>query len=182
VLTVTNIAIDQLKERANKGDGEACFELYQEFKNGANVKADEDEALDWLEKAIDHDHPIAQLIMGLSYLNAGKVKDAIDYLDLSCKNNNLDAMNILGQLYMGNVSGVEDVPLDKNSGIELLSKAAAGGNVYAQLTLGKCYMNADGVHKDKFMASLWLEKAAAQNNIEAAMLLDECNTLCTLMN
>jgi TPR repeat protein len=29
---------------------------------------------------------------------------------------------------------------------------------------------------------LWLEKAAAQNNIEAAMLLDECNTLCTLMN
>lgn len=179
---MSNAMIDNLILRANGGDREACFSLYQEYKNGVNVGMDESEALDWLEKAIDLEHPIAQLIMGLSFLNIGSVKDAIDYLTLASNQQNLDAQNILGQLYMGNVVGIENAPVDKAAGIDLLHSSAAGGNKYAQLTLGKCYLNGDGIVKDMFLAEIWLEKARAQGMEEADVLLDNAHTVISLMN
>lgn len=177
-----NQVIEKLRHEAENGNGDACFQLYQEYKTGSHVETDEVIALEWLEKALDKEHPIAQLIMGLSYLNAGRVKDAIDYLTLSCNQKNADALNILGQLYIGNVSGIKNAPIDKPKGVELLFDSACQGNVYAQLTVGKCFMTGNGTRKNKFFAKHWLEKASMQGNAEAAALLDECEIATTLLN
>ena len=178
---MTDRSIQTLIKRANGGDSDACFQLYQEYKTGAHVGMDETAALRWLEKAIDLDHPTAQLIMCLSYLNAGRPKDAIAYLNLASDNGNADAQNILGQLYFGNVCDVDAVPRDTDKALALLNESARNGNPFAQLTLGKCYMIGDGVRRDPFLSRLWLEKAAEHND-EARMLLDEALVCRTPLN
>ena len=175
-------AIEELKLRANNGDGEACYQLYQEYKLGNNVSLDEAEALCWLEKAIDLEHPVAQLVMGISFLNIGMFQDAIDYLTLSCQNENTDAKNILGQILVGNVKEVPDSFLDINKGFELLTSSAFSGNVFAQLGLGRIYLDGLLTKKDRFAAEFWLDKAAKQNNVEAAVLLEESQMVLSLLN
>ena len=179
---MTNTGIENLIVRANNGDGQACYDLYREYKNGIHVEENSMTAMDWLEKALDCDHPMAQLIMGLSLLNAGQQHDAVQYLKLSSGNGNADAMNVLGQLYLGNVENAAADCLDEEKGIELLFQAAMGGCVNAQVMLGKCYYTGKWVYQDKLMAKHWLEKAMNAGSEEAARLYEETLRVSTLMN
>mgnify|MGYP004445967997 FL=1 len=177
-----NTGIENLIVRANNGDGQACYDLYKEYKNGIHVAENELTAMDWLEKALDCNHPMAQLIMGLSLLNAGQQKDAIQYLQLASSNGNPDAMNVLGQLYLGNVENMTDEYTDEDKGLQLLYQAAFCGSPNAQVMLGKCYYIGKWVHQDKLMAKYWLEKAMNAGSEEAAHLYEEALRVNTLLN
>jgi hypothetical protein len=55
--------------------------------------------------------------------------------------------------------------------IAYYQRAAAGGDVEAQLRLGEIYRDGDGIAKDPAKAREWLAKAAAQGSLRAAAAL-----------
>ena len=57
---------------------------------------------------------------------------------------------------------------------ELLKKAARDGNVEAQIRLGNCYYDGDGVSQNFTLAADWYEKAAKQNNPQGQNCLGIC--------
>lgn len=174
--------LEQLQNEAMNGDGQACYELYEEYKKGIHVDENEAAALDWLERAIDCNHPMAQLVMGLSMLNRGNISDAIEYLNLACLNHSADAMFILSQLYLGNVEKITIEEPDPEKGIELLMQSASLGDVRAQILLGKCFYVGKWVTKNAFLSSYYLELARNQGSDEADQLLDEVHRIVTDLN
>lgn len=179
---MTGQSIEQLILQANNGDPQACFDLYQEYRHGIHVSEDDQTAKEWLEKAIDFNHPIARLIQEMDLLAKGYVEEAIGMLEVQCAQNNADAMNVLGQVYLGNVKNVGTQVLDIEKGIDLVMQAAAQGNVEAQILLGKCYYTGKWVAPNKFAARYWLEKAARAGNETASLLYDEACRVVTDLN
>ncbi len=158
----------QLDARARQGDGQACLTLYEQFKNESGVEA----ARDWLDEALDSNSSSAQYAEGVLQLVSGDVDNGIAFLDLSARNDNVQAMNVLGQLYLGNVNGVDSVAPDLDKGIAYLEQAAERGNVDAEILLGKCYFLGQWVKKNRFVSTYWLNKAAEQGSRTAADLLE----------
>jgi TPR repeat protein len=64
-------------------------------------------------------------------------------------------------------------PAEAQRGLALCIEAATAGDVDAQLKTAKIYYEGRGVKADKPEARLWFEKAAAQNNGEAARRLGD---------
>ena len=58
--------------------------------------------------------------------------------------------------------------------VEHLQRAAERGYSEAQLILGSCYFNGDGVNRNIDEAVQWFRKAAEQNNIQAQFRLGMC--------
>ena len=50
---------------------------------------------------------------------------------------------------------------------EEIKKCAEAGDAHAQLQLGICYFNGDGVREDKTEAVIWFRKAAEQGLAKA---------------
>lgn len=159
----------QLDVQAELGDAQACLNLFEEYQNESGHQA----AIDWLDEALDFNCASAQYIAGVMDLNAGKMEEGIDYLELACANDNAQAMMVLGQFYLGNVLGFESIEVNLEKGLDYLMQAAHKGSAQAALILGKCYFIGQWVHQDVFLATLWLEKAEALGNGEARILLDE---------
>lgn len=174
--------LEQLRTMAVNGDGQACFELYQEYKNGIHVDENQNLAQDWLEKAVDCNNASAQLVMGLSLLSKGELKDAEAYLELAVNNGSIEAMHIAGQLYLGNIEGVSAEDTDIRKGLALLREAARKGSVHAQIMLGKCYYTGKWLHKNNLLATWYLEMAKNQGSDEAGELLDEACRIATDLN
>ena len=55
-------------KRAEEGDPEAQYQVYQAYEKGAGVEENEDLAWEWCKKAADNGHNIAQALMGFHYL------------------------------------------------------------------------------------------------------------------
>lgn len=76
--------IIRLEPVANKGYGPAAFRLYVNYaRNPTKSKADQDNAMKWLEKGAELGHPIAAYLLGMKYLN---IRD--DYYGCSTNPNN----------------------------------------------------------------------------------------------
>lgn len=174
--------IDQLITQANQGDPQACFDLYQEYRQGIHVREDDQIAREWLEKAIDFNHPMAKLIQEMDLLSKGYVEEAIEALQAQCAQNNQDAMLILGQVYLDNVKNVHSSCVDPEKGIDLIEQAAALGNTEAQILLGKCFFTGKWVQANKFAARYWLQKAVEAGSEQARMLYDEACREVTAFN
>ncbi len=159
----------QLDDKARQGDGQACLTLYEQFKNESGTQA----ARDWLDEALDSNSSSAQYAEGVLKLVSGDIDNGIAFLDLSAKNDNVQAMNVLGQLYLGNVNGVEAVTFDLDKGIAYLEQAALRGNVDAQILLGKCYFLGQWVRKNKLISTYYLKQAVEQGSRTAADLLEK---------
>ncbi len=159
----------RLDAQAELGDSQACLYLYEEYKNENGKQA----ASDWLEEALDSNSSSAQYIAGVQGLTSGNIEEGVSFLTLSAANNNAQAMNVLGQLYLGNVSGFETADFDPEKGMDYLTQAGRNGSTEAQIILGKCFYLGKWVHKDKLVSTLWLERAAKQGSKEAEKLLDE---------
>jgi len=63
--SVTNgSAIEALKEKAEKGDAPAQFELAYRYGKGLGVNKDEKEAVIWFGKAADQGYALAEFALG----------------------------------------------------------------------------------------------------------------------
>ncbi|MBF0578943.1 sel1 repeat family protein [Erysipelotrichaceae bacterium RD49] len=169
---------NKLDAQAKLGDGQRCMDLYEAYQNESGKQA----AIDWLEEALDSNSSSAQYIAGILDLNEGRIEEGLSFLTLSATNDNAQAMNVLGQLYLSNVVGLECIEFDLEKGMDYLIQAGRHGCVEAQLILGKCFYLGQWVHKDNLMSSLWLEKAADQGSRDAQKLLDEILMTSVVLN
>ncbi len=169
---------NKLDAQAKLGDGQTCMDLYEAYQNESGKQA----AADWLEEALDSNSSSAQYIAGILDLNESRIDEGISFLTLSATNDNAQAMNVLGQLYLGNVVGLESVGFDLEKGMDYLIQAGCHGCADAQLILGKCFYLGQWVHKDNLMSALWLEKAVEQGSQDAQKLLDEVLMISTALN
>lgn len=65
--------IHLLEKKAEKGDKDSAFKLYQYY---SLVALDEKIGYQWLVKAAENGHPIAQYNLSVSLLTNGKISDA----------------------------------------------------------------------------------------------------------
>lgn len=160
----------QLEAQALTGDGKACLALYTEYCNNTPDKLT---ARKWLDLALDCDEPRAIFIEGVASLASGKVSDALPMLKLAAENDNTDAMNVLGQYYLGNIKGMPHDVIDLEQGLDYLIGAARGGNRDAQIVLGKGSLQGTWFRKDVRIARYWFEQARKQGSRQADRLLEE---------
>lgn len=84
---------------------------------------------------------------------------------------NLDAANMLGEMYAeGRVVGVS-AEMSQRKAVELITEAAKKGHIGAQSNLGKLLVQGYGGNKSHSDAKIWLEKAVKKFDPEAMFLL-----------
>ncbi len=174
--------LEQLKTQAKSGDAQACYELYQEYKNGIHVTENADTAQNWLDRAIDLNHPEALLVRGLSLLSNGSTEDALEYLEAASQENCLQAAYILGQFYLGNIEKMPEEYINTDLGLRQLYEAATKGSAEAAVMLGKCFYTGKWVTRNEMLAVHFLEMAQASGSDEAGLLLDEIHRIVTELN
>ncbi len=159
--------IDDLIEKANKGDSDAQFELGYKYCRGEGVERDCAKALDWYEKSAAQNNAIAQNNLGVMYcIGEGVVQDygkALEWFEKSAEQGDECAQLNLGCMYRDG-KGVEQ---DYTKAFEWYEKSAEQGDECAQLNLGCMYRDGKGVEQDYTKAFEWLEKSAVQNNARA---------------
>lgn len=131
------------------------------------------------------------------------LKQAVHWLSKSAKQGNLDAIAMLGRVYMDNGSpekavklyriaaergheaacenlamayGMGDgVPEDKNEAHKWFLKAAEMGSAFAQYITGNNYFNGIGVEANSIEAMRWFDKAAHQGQPNAQFMMGQFN-------
>lgn len=127
-----------------------CYVKYipeKEYKNGLKAYNEQryDEAVVFFQKAAEYGHEEA------------KNKYKITLAEITCNK--------------GKKAFVEH---RYTEAVEHLQKAADLGNSEAQVLLGLCYFNGEGIIKNSDEAVIWFRKAAEQNNPQAQFRLGLC--------
>ena len=125
----------ECRERAEKGDANAQFELGGLYARGQGVETNMAEAVKWCRKAAEGGHTKAQLILGITYLEGKYVKQ--DYAET--------------EKWWRKVA-------DKDGTVAASDLDAI---TEAQFRLGMMYQNGDGVQQNREMAVALYRKAAA---------------------
>lgn len=144
-------------KRAEDGDAEAQYLIYQAYNEGEGVEEDRTIAREWLKKAADNGHVTAQALMGFDEIIRGNAAVGVEYWEKASAGGHLKAMHDLAELYR---DGDCDVPMNKPRAIELFRKAADAGYPEAMGSLGICYATGDGVAQDDYEAFRWFQLAA----------------------
>ena len=144
-------------KRAEEGDAEAQYMVYQAYNEGEGVEEDRTLAREWLKKAADNGHVTAQALMGFDEIIRGNSAAGVKYWEKASAGGHLKAMHDLAELYR---DGDMDVPMNKTRAIELFRKAADAGYPEAMGSLGVCYATGDGVVQDDYEAFRWFSLAA----------------------
>lgn len=102
----------------------------------------------------------AQLLLGESRLEKGRLREALDLFERAAENGNAKANYHLAFAYF-NGTGVE-----KNLGksAEYLKLSAEGEYIPAMAQLGSYYIGGIGVARDEQMALFWTRRAAKEND------------------
>ena len=158
-------------ERAEKGDVEAQYHVYEAYWNGVGVEEDHDKADIWLKKAADGGHTISQALMGFQEMLFGDASIAVQYWEKASAAGHLKATSDLAGVYL---DGADGVPMNKARAIELYKKAADAGFGEAQGSLGVCYATGNGVPKNDYEAFRWFSMAAEQGEEFAQKNLAIC--------
>ena len=87
-------------------------------------------------------------------------KIALSSYEISAKNGNPQAQNVLGYFY---IKG-ENVTKDEKKAFEYFKQSALSGNSSAQANLGKMYISGTGIEKNYEQAFYWFKKASDQDS------------------
>ena len=158
-------------KRAQEGDPNAQYQVYLAYDSGEGVEANQTLAQEWLKKAADNGHNIAQALMGFFCMVEDNAPMAVDYWEKASAGGHLKAMHDLAELYL---DGADGVPVNKERAIKLLKEAAEKGFEEAQGTLGICYATGNGVPQNDREAFALFEQAAAKGNVYAQKNLGVC--------
>ena len=138
--------------------------------HGAQCKTPE-EALEWYRKAADRGDGLAELYVGLCYMNGKGVsaepKDAVRWFRKSADSGNSGAQNLLGYTYDHGLGQEADCA----EAVKWFKKSAAQGNMNGQRNLGYMLYSGRGCTKDIEEARKWIQKAADQGDAEAMKFL-----------
>ena len=126
----------------------------------------QDAALKLQRYASDGD-PVAMYCMGEIDFQVipTNVHRALDLFKRSAESGYPQAQATIGALYLRGLPGL--LKQNPEKGIELLSAAVKAKSLTARFNLGMAYYNGDGVEKNIYKASQWLQLAVKQNFSEA---------------
>lgn len=126
----------------------------------------QDAALKLQRYASDGD-PVAMYCMGEIDFQVipTNVHRALDLFKRSAERGYPQAQATIGALYLRGLPGL--LKQNPEKGIELLSEAVKAKSLTARFNLGMAYYNGDGVEKNIYKASQWLQLAVKQNFSEA---------------
>jgi TPR repeat protein len=161
------ISYNTTYKRANEGDSDACWLLFQLYYSGEIseiydvIDIDKEQATYWLKKAAASGHPAAQVNLAFIYFNQKKDNvEGIKWLHLAAKNGLPEAQAGLGSNYMqGTYTDVSMI-----DAIFWLTKASKGKLSSAQYNLGMLYYFGKPEVKDHKLSYIWLSAAIANND------------------
>ncbi len=163
--TLEDVDIGQIRELAEKGLPEAEFALARRLASvtGAN----DQEVLQWLQKAGEQGYIDAQNMLGRKYLDARDYDQAYSWFDKSAKQN--DATGYWGLAVCCRDGGGKYA--DEKNAAEYFKKAADCGDPGAMYEFGMCSLAAKGVPKNPEDALNWLAAASQKGNVKAQLEL-----------
>ncbi|MFB3239724.1 tetratricopeptide repeat protein [Aeromonas salmonicida] len=147
--------------------GEAALQVGRWYQSGLGEPKSPTLAKDWWQRAakLGNREASYQLGMDCQLHHKGKlVSECLDWFEQAAKQDHAQAQLILGQWY-AKQSGAD------TEAIKWLEKAAEQGNRDAQYQLGLRYEQGKGVNKRSDIAQRWFEKAAAQQQPDALLVL-----------
>ena len=162
-----NEYIEELKSRAESGDGIADFELGQKYYHGEGVKQDYKEAFKCYMRSAEQGYDGAMCNLGLMYSRGYGVqqsyKEAAKWYGMAAEIDFPEALHNLGVLYCEG----RGVPRDMDKAVELWYRASEKGFDLSQLNLGIMYLSEGNTDE----AVKWLKKASENGNEEAMSIL-----------
>ncbi len=167
------LTLQDMHERANQGDIDACLYLARSYQMGSGCKKDGKEALRWCTKAAEGERADAMYLLGTYYEEGvgaswGRKNEdkAILLYGRAAEKGNARAQYRLAWLLRKKG--------DTLSALQSLTKAAVQGYVEAQVELGKWLEEGYGGVPDASRAVSWYRSAAYQGNLEAQYRLGRC--------
>ena len=172
--SVDEIAFQESKARAEKGDAAAQTKLGQMYEYGIGVAWDATAAVKWYRKAAEQGNVEAQFHLGLIY-DAGEGVDenhaeAMKWYRKAAEQGYPLAQDFLGAAYENG----EGVAINLTEAINWYRKAAEQGNRYGQYDLARSLCDWRGLPQDYLEAIKWYQKAADQGNDDANKALVSC--------
>lgn len=155
----------------------------KQYRNGLKAYAEKryDESLEFFQKASEHGHKQAtaeiNYIYGNNAFKEKRYEDAIEYytkaVELGHSKAEKKQQKALAEINYQNGKKSFDRHRYEDA-VNSFEKAADLGHSEAQLLLGMCYFNGDGIKRDYDEAVKWFRRAAEQNNLQAQFKLGVC--------
>lgn len=163
-------SLNELSNKAEKGDIYAQFELGMNYNSGTGVEVDKEKAFYWFQKVASNNTPLAPLVsafLGDFYFYGTGVpvnkKEGMEWYRKAAVAGLSSGMVGVGQAYLLG-EGTDKNPIEA---IAWFEKAAAKGNGRAENQLGVIYEQGIGVDKDRKKAVNWLTKSALHGYTDA---------------
>lgn len=119
-------------------------------------------------RALAPGNPDAEAWLGAVLLERGATRDGLRAIQRAADAGSAEGAHRLGLVY---AQGLAGTPRDDKRAAELFARAAAAGNMRAQVNLGILYLRGQGLPRDLVQARAWLEKAAASGDPQALYTL-----------
>ena len=164
--------LDELTEKARRGDARAQLLLAVCYRDGAGVRQDNAEALRWAHLAADQGDASAMDFVGWVFFRGLGVpqnqKLAFGYFSAAADDSAQAAWN-LGQCYFAAQGVGQDIP----KALAVWKQAAAMGHGRAASTAAMVYLAGDGIPADAVEARRLAERAAELNDPSGLVVLGE---------
>ncbi|MCE5317613.1 MAG: ankyrin repeat domain-containing protein [Parachlamydia sp.] len=160
------LSFDSYQARANQDDPQAQYDLAMCYINGKGTFADQEKAVNFLQKAALKGHQGAQDELGFEYYNSKSVEndEARVFQDFA-QTENRDAATYHRAICLLEGRGVE---MEQEKAIQLLRDLSAKKHIRSQYALAICYLNGRGLTQDVERALKCLEELAIQKDCKEA--------------
>ena len=155
---------DLLKEKITAGDPDAMYAWAGISALGFENQISDQQALEFLKKAVAKNHIPSMIEMGLLY-SIGKLvprnrEKAIEYWSMAKQLGSKEAEVRIA------ISNLNDSTVSKNTKVDfqILKDNADKGSIFAETALGYCYEKGVGTKEDKAMAIRFYRQAAQRGN------------------
>lgn len=167
-----SLAFTEFLPDADAGDYRSQYYIGYLYVNGLGVQKDGKKGVEYLQKAVDQNHDMAQALMGYLYSEGLFVrkdkKKALELYQLAADSNNVSANLNLGVMYYKG----DSVPRDYDMALQYFNKVPLSSNPVVCRYLGDIYYNNPSL-RDYKKASQYYELAARQKDLNAYYNLGE---------
>ncbi|KAF0211350.1 MAG: Sel1 domain-containing [Ignavibacteria bacterium] len=159
--------VNALKAKVNQGDADAMYSWAAITALGYSNEIANQQALDFLKKAVDKKHIPSMIELGLLYMNGTLVErnkeKAFSYWQMAKELGSTEAEI---RVSFANIIEYEN-GADLSNEIKTLQTLSAEGSVFAQTALAYCYEKGIGVAEDKAVAVRMYRMASQRGNQSA---------------
>jgi hypothetical protein len=159
-------ALRLLEQAADGGSIPAAWALHRQYTDGEHVPIEPTQASRWLVRAAELGSAAAACLLARQLerndSSSPPVARVMELLEGCAVRGDPDAQSTLALMYLRN-----HVPQDERQALRWFTRAAQGGNAFAQTWLGDILMQGRGVPADRDAAALWYERAALQGHAGA---------------